>query len=387
MRLSGLKQHAFAVSAIVLLLSLLLAACGSANNSGTNSGSGGSGSNSGGNNGKGCKKVGVLLPETASSARWDNKDRPLLESLIPKALPGARVDYANAGGDADQQQNQADTALTKGDCILVVAASDSQKAAAIVAKARAQNVPVIAYDRLIQSKDLNYYVSFDNVQVGKLQGQYIADHYRNFAKNGTANTIMINGSQTDNNAVLFNQGALSVLQPLFDAKTLNLKYQVFTPNWDNPTAQTEMEGALTANQNNIQVAYVANDGMANNVIAALKAQRLNGKVLVTGQDATVSGIQNILTGDQAMTVYKAITKEAQAVADLVAAISNGTSTTSLTNGTTKTSDGGSIPSILETPVAVDRNNIKTTVIADNFVTAADVCKGLPASTNTMGICP
>src|SRR6266702_5385416 len=143
---------------------------------------------------------------------------------------------------------------------------------------------------------------------------------------------MINGSMTDNNALLFAQGAHSKLDPLFQAGTLKKVYEQFTPDWDNATAQTEMEAALTANGNNVQIAYVANDGMANSVIAALKAHKLNKKVLVTGQDATVAGIQNILTGDQAMTVYKAITKEADATAQLVAAISNGTDTTSLVNG-------------------------------------------------------
>jgi D-xylose transport system substrate-binding protein len=128
--------------------------------------------------------------------------------------------------------------------------------------------------------------------------------------------------------------------------------------------------------------------MANNVIAALKSVKLNGKVLVTGQDATVAGIQNILKGDQAMTVYKAIQKEAMATAQLVAALSNGTDTASLTNGQTTTvpvSGGAAIPSILETPVAVDKTNIQSTVIADNFVTVADICAGLPSGTG--GICP
>ena len=124
------------------------------------------------------------------------------------------------------------------------------------------------------------------------------------------------------------------------------------------------------------------------MIAALKAVKLNGKVLVTGQDATTAGIHNILTADQSMTVYKAIGKEAQATADLVAAISNGTDTSSLTSGsTTKTSDGGSIPSVLETPVAVDKSNIASTVIADGFVTKSEICSGLPPGTNTNGICP
>jgi D-xylose transport system substrate-binding protein len=385
MKLFGKRSRMFSVMTGILVLSLLLAACGSAN---TGTSGGGTTPTTSGNNGKGCKKVGVLLPETATSARWDGKDRPALQQDIPQLLSGATVDYNNAQGSADTQQTQAQAALTKGDCILVVAPSDSIKAAAIVAAAKAKSVPVIAYDRLIYSNDLNYYVSFDGVAVGKLQGQYVADHYKDFVKSGVGNTVMINGSQTDNNALLFNKGAHQALDPLFSSGALKKVYEQFTPNWDNATAQTEMQAALTANQNNIQIAYVANDGMANNVIAALKAVKLNGKVLVTGQDATVAGIQNILKGDQAMTVYKAISKEAMATAQLVAAISNGTDTSSLISGQTTTipqTGGASIPSILETPVAVDKTNIQSTVIADNFVTVSDICQGLPSGTG--GICP
>lgn len=382
MKLFGQKRRSLTLMAGILIFSLLLAACGSAN------GGGGSTTASGGNNGKACKKVGVLLPETATSARWDSKDKPLLEQLIPQLLPGATVDYNNAEGSATEQQNQAQTDLTKGDCILVVAASDSQAASAIVAAAKTQQVPVIAYDRLIQSKDLAYYVSFDNVMVGALQGQYIVDHYQQYVKGSNHNLVMINGAQTDNNALLFRQGALSKLQPLFDGGKLKSLIDEYTPAWNNDTARTEMDQALTAHSNNVQIAYVANDGMANSVIASLKAQHLNGKVLVTGQDATVAGIQNILTGDQAMTVYKAITKEAMATAQLVAAISNGTDASSLTNGATvKTADGAAIPSVLETPVAVDKTNVASTVIADGFVTKSDICANLPAGTNTGGICP
>jgi len=172
---------------------------------------------------------------------------------------------------------------------------------------------------------------------------------------------------------------------LFTSGALKKVYEQFTPNWDNATAQTEMEAALTANHNNIQIAYVANDGMANSVIAALKAQKLNGKVLVTGQDATVAGIHNILAGDQSMTVYKAIAKEAQASADVVKALIAGTGLASMTNGATvKNANGVAIPSILEAPVAVDKTNIATTVIADGFVAKADVCAGIPAGTD--GVC-
>jgi D-xylose transport system substrate-binding protein len=384
MKVFNRQRKSFFVLSMVLLLSLFFAACGSAN-----TGNGSSTPTTSGNNGKGCMKIGVLLPETATSARWDGKDKPALLQDIPATLSGAHVDYNNAQGSADTQQTQAEADLTNGDCILVVAPSDSQKSAAIVASAKAKGVPVISYDRLIYSNDLNYYVSFDNTAVGQLQGQYVADHYTNYTKT-SKNLVMINGSQTDNNALLFSKGAHIPIDPLIASGALKKVYEKFTPNWDNPTAQTEMEAALTANADSVAVAYVANDGMANSVIAALKTHHLNKKVLVTGQDATVAGIQNILTGDQGMTVYKAISKEAQATADLVAAISKGTDTGTATQGKTTTvpvSGGAPIPSVLETPVAVDKTNIASTVLADGYVTKSDICTGLPAGTNTNGICP
>ncbi len=357
--------------------------------SNTNNNSNSNGSTGAIVNGRGCKKIGVLLPETATSTRWENKDRPLLQQFIPQQLSGATVDYNNAQGSAHTQQTQAQEDLTNGNCILVVAAVDSIQSAAIVSAAKAKGVPVIAYDRLIYSNDLNYYVSFDPTKVGQLQGQYIADHYQNYVTaNSTNNTVMINGSQTDNNALSFARGAHSTLDQLFSSGALKKVYEQFTPNWDNATAQTEMQAALAANGNRIAIAYVANDGMANSVIAALKAVNLNGKVLVTGQDATVAGIHNILAGDQAMTVYKKIDLEANATAQLVAAISNGTDTSSLTSGQTTTlpiSGGAAIPSVLETPISVDKSNIASTVIADGFVTATDVCQGLPSGTG--GVCP
>jgi D-xylose transport system substrate-binding protein len=341
-------------------------------------------------NGKNCMKVGILLPESDTSARWEGDDHPDLVNDITKALPGVHIDYANANGDSSVQQQQAETELAKGDCILVLAPHDSQQAATIVDDAKKDNVPVISYDRLTYNNNLNYYVSFDNVKVGELQGQYIADNYKNYVSAGHANIAFIDGAQTDNNALLFSKGAHNILDPLITAGTLNKVYEQFTPGWTNSTAQTEMEGALTANSNNIQIAYVANDGMAGTVIAALTAQHLNGKVLVTGQDATVAGIQQIILGNQNMTVYKPIPLEAQATADLVAAISKGNSTASITNGNTTAipvTGGASIPSVLETPKSVDITNIASTVIADGFVKASDVCSGLPAGTNSHGICP
>src|SRR5512147_2945 len=173
------------------LVAGILSACGS---SGT---TGGTGSTSGG---KGCKHVGFLLPESATAARWEAADHPDVVKAIQTYLPGATVDAPNAQGSAPTQQTQADSELTKGACILVVAPVDSTAATAIVTKAKARGVPVIAYDRLIYSDDLNYYASFDGFAVGKAQGDYIAAHYQKYVQqNGTNNVMMINGSDTDNN--------------------------------------------------------------------------------------------------------------------------------------------------------------------------------------------
>ncbi len=335
--------------------------------------------------GKGCMKIGVLLPESDTSARWESKDHPLLVQQIQADLPGATVDVVNANGNSDTQLSQAEADLTAGDCILVVAPHDSAAASAIVQKAKAANVPVIAYDRLIADASLNYYVSFDNVKVGQLQGQYIAANYTKYVTASDKNIVFINGAQTDNNAILFHNGVHSVLDPLIASGTFTKVYETYTPGWDNPTAQTEMENALTANGNKVAIAYVANDGMAGTVIAALTAQHLNGKVLVTGQDATVAGIQQILLGNQSMTVYKPIVKEASATAQLVAAISKGQSTSSIVTSTTANS-GVNTPSVLEAPISVDISNIASTVVADGFVTTAQICVGIPAGT-TNGICP
>lgn len=336
---------------------------------------------------KGCMNVGILLPESDSSARYEAYDRPLLEREIKAALPGVTIQYANANNNATTQQNQADAALTKGACILVVDPNDSEQASVIVQQAKQSGVPVIAYDRLIQDPDVAYYVSFNNERVGQLQGQYIADQFKagNYGLKKGANLVMINGAQTDNNALLFRKGAQEALKPLVDGGDVNMVFDQYTPNWDNARAQTLMEGVLTKQKNDVQVAYVANDGMANTVIAALRTQGLNGKVLVTGQDATLTGIQNILTGDQAMTVYKPILKEAQATAKLVAALSKGEDPGTLVNGQTELKGGSKVASVLETPIVVDKSNVAQTVIADGFLTKEQVCKGLPAGAG--GICP
>jgi D-xylose transport system substrate-binding protein len=335
--------------------------------------------------GKGCNKIGVLLPETISSDRWETKDHPLLIQAIKAVIPSAHIDFTNAQDNENTQITQANNDLANGDCILVVAPRNSVTAAPIVDKAKSMNVPVIAYDRLIQSKKIDYYVSFDNLLVGELQGEYIAEHYLAYEKDGAVNIVIINGAQTDNNALLFSQGMHSVVDPLLANGSLKNIAETFTPDWTVSDAQAEMEASLADQQNNIQIAYVGNDNMADGVITALKTANLNGKVLVTGQDATLAGVRNIITGQQSMTVYKPIIKEVQSTAELLKAIYDGTNTTALTHGQlTSTYDGGQIPSILDTPISIDRSNIAQTVLADKYILKSDLCSGLPAGTG--GIC-
>ncbi|HLY32281.1 MAG TPA: substrate-binding domain-containing protein [Ktedonobacterales bacterium] len=376
MQLTHLAQRRFSIVAVLAatLMVGVLAGCNSGGGTSSTKGP------------KGCMKVGVLFPETNSSPRWEGYDHPLLVAALKKDLPGVHIDYNNANGSASTQQTQAEADLTRGDCILVVAAHDSIAAASIVASAKQQNVPVIAYDRLIQSNNLAYYVSFDNVRVGELQGQYIADHYQQYvSQDGNDNIAFIKGADTDNNAHLFAQGSHNILDPLISQGKLKNVYEQFTPNWNPPDGQREVEAALTLTGNKLAVINTANDDLGGAAVQALKAVNLAGKVLVTGQDATIPGLQRILQGTQAMTVFKPYAKEADATAQLVAAISKGQSTASLTNGaTTKTQGGANIPSVLETPISVDKSNLATTVVASGQVTKAQICTGLPAGTG--GFC-
>src|SRR5713101_65285 len=213
MKLFTQRRKGFAVLISLALFALIMSACGAGGGTSPSAPAAPV-------NGKGCTKVGILLPETATSARWDGQDRPLLIKDIGAVVGSQNVSYDNAQGSDATQLSQAEADLTKGDCILVLAPHDAAAAAAIVAKAKAQNVPVISYDRLVQSKDLAYYVSIDNVMVGALQGGYIADHYQAYVKPGHTNVVMVNGSMTDNNALLFSQGAHSKLDSLYSAGTL-----------------------------------------------------------------------------------------------------------------------------------------------------------------------
>jgi D-xylose transport system substrate-binding protein len=320
----------------------------------------------------GAGKIAILLPET-KTARYETQDLPNFKAKLTSL--GFDVTnnliYSNANQDASAQQQQAEAALTNGAKVLVLDPVDSAAAAAIADAAKAQNVPVISYDRLITgSANVNYYISFDNVQVGKLQATALMT-----ALAGVTNPtiVMINGSPTDNNAKLFKQGAHSVFDPLVAAGTLTIAKEYDTPDWSPDQAQTEMTQALTALNNKVDGVYAANDGTAGGAFAAMKAAGLTTFPPLTGQDAQVDGIQRILSGQQYMTVYKAIKPEAEAAAELAYDLATGTTVPStMVTGTT---NNGSIdvPSILLTPVSVTKDNVESTVIADGFWKVSDIC--------------
>jgi D-xylose transport system substrate-binding protein len=355
-----------AVTAALSALALGAAACGSSDD---NSSSAGSATAAAAKPAANVGKVAVLLPDTKSSVRWETADRPLLEAAFKSA--GVPVEIQNAQGDKSTQQQQAEQAITNGAKILLLTNLDSGSGAAIENQAAAKGVKVIDYDRLTLKGKADYYVSFDNVKVGELQGQGLVDCLSGVSKPRIAE---LNGSPDDNNATLFAQGYNSVLDPLYKSGKAVKAADQSVPDWDNQQALTIFEQMLQKTGNKIDGVLSANDGLANSVVSALKSRKLK-QLPVTGQDATVQGLQNILAGDQCMTVYKAIKAEADAASKLAISLSKGAAPEAgLVNG--KSDDGArEVPSVLLTPVAVTKDNIKDTVLADGFVKREELCAG------------
>ena len=312
-------------------------------------------------------KIALLLPET-KTARYETQDRPLFEAKVKELAPDAEIIYSNANQDAAEQQSQADAALTNGANVLVLDPVDSASAASIVTKAKAAGVPVISYDRLILNAPVDYYVSFDNEKVGTLQGQALLDKLTKDGNAGKA-IVYINGSPTDNNATLFKKGAHSVL----DGK-VKIGAEYDTPDWSPDKAQTEMDQAITKlGKSGFVGVLAANDGTAGGAIAAMKGAGIKPATRpTTGQDAELAGIQRILMGEQYMTIYKAIKLEANAAAELAVALAKGEAVPSSYTMSKVNNGSADIPSILLPPVAVTIDNIKDTVVADGFWTAAQI---------------
>lgn len=345
-----------------------VAACGDDDNDSGSSGSGSSTAAQSSDSGSKTGKIALLLPES-KTARYESQDRPNFANKLKELCSGCELIYSNADQDASKQQQQAEAALTQGAKVLVLDPVDSASAAAIVTRAQQSKVPVISYDRLILNSKPDYYISFDNEKVGKLQGQSLVDKLKADGKSGSI--VMINGAPTDNNAKLFKQGAHSVI----DSSDYKVAKEYDTPDWSPDKAQSEMEQAITAlGKNGFVGVYSANDGNAGGIIAAMKSNGVDPKKIpITGQDAELAGVQRIVAGTQYMTVYKAIKPEAEAAATLAVDLLNGkTPDASTVNG--KTNNGqADIPSILLDPVAVTVDNINDTIIKDGFWKASEIC--------------
>jgi len=339
----------------MLGLALTLTACG---------GDEGSGSDDSGGGGAAEGRIGVILPDTESSVRWESADRPALEAAFDEA--GVDYDIQNAEGDAERMTQIADTMIGNGVTVLAIVNLDSESGAAIQEKAASQGVATIDYDRLTLGGSAEYYVSFDNTVVGELQGQGLAD----CLGDRKANIVYLNGSPTDNNATLFAEGAHSVLDEIPDYTVVG---EQAVPDWDNEEAATIFQQLFTAADGKVDGVLAANDGLAGAAISILEGNGQAGKVPVTGQDATVEGLQNVLAGTQCMTVYKSATQEAGALAEAAIALVNGEEAE--TTGTTEDSEGGrEVPSILLEPQAITKDNVGV-VIDDGGQKAEDVCTG------------
>lgn len=309
-------------------------------------------------------KIGLLLPESKTT-RYEKFDRPYIEQKIKELAPNAQIDYYNAAESATTQQQQVNTALAKGDQVLILDAVDSKSIQSSVQKAHDAGVKVVAYDRLAQGP-VDAYVSYDNRKVGELQGQALLDALGGKAETGQI--VMHNGSPTDPNAAEFKAGAHSVL----DGK-VKIGKEYDTPNWDPNNANQQMAGAISAlGKENIVGVYSANDGLAAGIATALKAAGIN--VPLTGQDAQLDAIQRILLGTQTITIEKPYKPEADAAATMAVNLAQGKELPETLTPTTVTSGSGQkVPSLLLTPVVVDKENIKDTVVKDGLYTIPEIC--------------
>jgi D-xylose transport system substrate-binding protein len=366
---SGKKWRALPIVAAAALV-LGMAACSSS----------GGGSSSGSTAKAKAKKIGVILPDTTTSPRWEANDRPSLQKAFTDA--GFQSDIQNAGGDKTKFGTICDAMINEGVAVLIIVDLDSDSGGACLKKAAKAGIQSIDYDRLTLGGGASYYVSFDNVKVGSLMGEGLTKCLTDKGKT-KANIVFINGDPTDNNAALFKSGYAGQLKAKIDAGDYKLVGDQ-TGKWDANIAGTAFQQLYTQNKGKIDGVVSANDTMAGGIIARLKQDGVAGKVPVTGQDASVAGLQQILAGNQCMTVYKNTNVEAKAVSDLAIALVKGdkAAADALATGSVKdTVTGKDVKSVLAVPVAIYADTVKQ-VISDGFQKASDVCTGAFAAACT-----
>ncbi len=373
--------------AVLLALALVVAACGDSDTEDTTGGDTGvtADTGDGGETGDGEIEgpIWVLLPDSATSARWETDDRRFFKEAFEEAglTEGEDFTIVNAEGDPATQQQQAEQAITDGASVVLLVELDSGSGAAIIQTLRDGGAQVINYDRLtIEGPGPDLYVSFDNVQVGRTMGEVLTPAID--ALEGTPRVVALNGGPTDNNSTLFRQGYFEFIQPKVDAGEWELATDQSVPDWDNQQALTLMEQILVAENNDVDAVFAANDGLANSAIVAMESAGLDPTAIpLSGQDATVAGMQNVLAGKQTMSVYKPIKAEAGVAAAAALALARGESLDSVTsefgfdsitidNGTT-----ADIPFFALTPIGVTADNVADTVIADGFRTWEEICVG------------
>ncbi|MFG2561933.1 sugar ABC transporter substrate-binding protein [Streptomyces sp. NPDC048496] len=353
-----MRRAAVAVAATTMAVSL--AACGSAKESGDkvkDTGSAKKGSD---------LKIGLLLPEN-QTARYEKFDKPIIEKKISDLTGGkAKVIYANAKQDATLQTQQVDTMITNKVDALIVDSVDSKAIAGAVKKAKDAGIPVVAFDRLAEGP-IDAYTSFDNEEVGHVQGKALLEAMGSKANGGTI--VMMNGAITDPNAALFKKGAKAEL----DGK-VKVGKEYDTKEWKPENANANMEAAISAlGKGKIDGVYSANDGMAGGIITALKAAGISKLPPVTGQDAELAGVQRIVAGEQFMSVYKPYGPEGEAAAAMAVALAQGKTLDSIVTSTVDSPTSKGVPTFLVPVVSLTKDNIKDTVLKDGVYTLDEIC--------------
>jgi len=371
-----MRKSAIGLIVVGAAASLALAACSSDKNdnsapaggTSTSPGASTSASSSGSGgalDGKGAK-VGIILPDTQSSQRWVTSDPQAMTAECKKV--NLSCDIQNAQNDAGKMKAIAESMANNGVKVLMITNLDSASGAAIQAEAQGKGITTIDYDRLTLGGKAALYISYDNVAVGTAQGTALVKCPQ-VAGKSAVKYVDVNGAPTDNNATLFKQGYDGVLSKQSGWTKVD---DQSIAKWDNAVAGTTFTAMLRKTPD-INAVMVANDGMANSVIAALKNQKLNGKVAVSGQDATAQGLQNIMSGDQCFSIYKPSAQEAVPAIDAIAQIVNGQTPT--TTGTIKdTQTGQDVPAILATPIAITKENVAQP-INDGYTPKDQVCTG------------
>ncbi|MFE9254306.1 sugar ABC transporter substrate-binding protein [Streptomyces sp. NPDC006879] len=354
-----MRRTAVAVAATAMAVSL--AACGSAKQSGGGDAKKETPAATGD-----AIKIGLLLPEN-QTARYEKFDKPLIEEKV-KELTGGKgeVVYANAKQDATVQNAQVDAMITNKVNVIILDSVDSKAIAGSVKKAKDAGIPVVAYDRLAEGP-IDAYTSFDNEEVGRVQGKALLEALGDKAKSGQI--VMMNGSVTDPNAKLFKNGAHSQL----DGK-VNVGKEYDTKEWKPENANANMEAAISAvGKDKIVGVYSANDGMAGGIITALKAAGLSPLPPVTGQDAELAGVQRIVAGEQFMSVYKPYAPEAEAAAQMAVALAKGEKLDAIAKSTVDSPTTAGVPAVLVPVVSLTKANISDTVVKDGVYTVAEIC--------------